>query len=314
MVATVNGIGSPVVKRPLPAPAFVAPAHDRAVERRRDDAWLRAAWHDPGSRVCVVNGSEVLVDPDRATPHWLPTTEAPPGERYLLGVDAGGKARFAVRAEHDFEGSHSMGLRAVTSTVSAPESGWLCHAVALAQWHATHTHCPRCGSSTEPSAGGAERLCTHDGSSHFPRVDPAMIVLVTDGGDRALLGRQDAWPAGRFSTLAGFVEPGESAEQAVRREVSEESDVVVDSVHLLASQPWPFPSSLMLAAEGHVLGSPEPHPDGDELAEVRWFSRADLSHSLKQGDVVVPGRLSISRWLIERWYGAELPDDGAAWR
>ena len=141
-----------------------------------------------------------------------------------------------------------------------------------------------------------------------------MIVLVTDDHDRALLGRQGSWQVGRFSTLAGFVEPGESAEQAVRREVLEEAGVVVDTVHLVASQPWPFPSSLMLGAEARVLGSPEPAPDGDELVEVRWFSRAELSAAVERGEVLVPGRLSISRWLIERWFGTGLPDDGAGWR
>lgn len=314
MVATVDDIGSSTVTRPQSAPAFVGEAHDRAVERRRDDSWLSEAWSDPRTRVLVVHGSVVLTTSTSGVPRWLPTSEAPPGERYLLGVDASGQARFAVRADDDLEDDHSTGLRALTSMVSSIESGWLCHAVALVQWHATHTHCPRCGTATEPSAAGAERRCPGDGSAHFPRVDPAMIVLVTDEQDRALLGRQHSWAAGRFSTLAGFVEPGEAAEQAVRREVSEEASVVVDSVHLLASQPWPFPSSLMLAAEAQVLGSPEPRPDGDELVEVRWFSRADLSGALARGEVMVPGRLSISRWLIERWYGAELPDDDAGWR
>lgn len=314
MVARAQGIGSLVVTSRHSAPAFVGEAHHRAVERRNDDFWLREAWHDPATRVLVVSGSEVLVEPTTEAPRWLATGDAPAGERYLLGVDESGRARFAVRTQDELADGQSKGLRALAATVSPPESGWLCHAVALAQWHAAHTHCPRCGTPTQPSTGGAERRCPRDGSAHFPRVDPAIIVLVTDADDRALLGRQHAWPVGRFSTLAGFVEPGEAAEQAVRREVLEEATVVVDSVHLLASQPWPFPSSLMLAAEAQVLGSPDAAPDGDELAEVRWFSRNDLSSAVVQGDVMVPGRLSISRWLIERWYGGELPDDGAGWR
>lgn len=314
MVARTDGVGSHLVTRPLPTPAFVGDGHDRAVEHRSDEAWLRGVWEDPATRVLVVSGSEVLVEPTSAEPRWLPTRESPAGERYLLGVDGSGRARFAVRPNDDLAEEPRKGLRALAATVSAAESGWLCHAVTLAQWHATNTYCPRCGTSTEPSAGGAERRCPRDGSAHFPRVDPAMIVLVTDAADRALLGRQHSWPVGRFSTIAGFVEPGEAAEQAVRREVREETNVVVDAVRLLASQPWPFPSSLMLGAEAQVMGSPKPRPDGDELAEVRWFSRTELSGALARADVMVPGRLSISRWLIERWYGAELPDDGAGWR
>jgi NAD+ diphosphatase len=139
-------------------------------------------------------------------------------------------------------------------------------------------------------------------------------VLVTDAGDRALLGRQDAWPLGRFSTLAGFVEPGESAEQAVVREVAEEASVAVDEVALVATQPWPFPSSLMVGAVAVAREASEPHPDGDELAEVRWFSRAELHDAVLDGSVMVPGPLSISRWLIDRWYGGELPDDRLGWR
>jgi NAD+ diphosphatase len=141
-----------------------------------------------------------------------------------------------------------------------------------------------------------------------------VIVLVTDAQDRALLGRQDVWPAGRFSTLAGFVEPGETAEQAVRREVAEEAGVIVEDVRLLATQPWPFPSSLMIAATAVADGSPDPRPDGVELAEVRWFSRDELAESVASGALAVPGQISISRWLIDGWYGGRLPDDGAGWR
>jgi NAD+ diphosphatase len=256
----------------------------------------------------------VLVDPESGDPRWLPTAQATGGERYLLGVDADGVARFAVRADAELEGVATKGLRDLAAAVSVDDTDWLCHAVALAQWHATHTHCPRCGSPTHLSAAGAERRCPQDGSAHFPRVDPAVIVLVTDARDRALLGRQGSWPDGRFSTLAGFVEPGESAEQAVRREVAEEADVVVGEVQLLVTQPWPFPSSLMIAAAAVVDGTPDPHPDGDELAEARWFSREELAGAVASGEVMVPGLISISRWLIDRWFGGDLPDDGAGWR
>lgn len=294
--------------------AFVSVVHERGVDRRNDEGWLAAAWDDAGSRSLIVVGSEVQVDPASGAPRWLPTAQVPAGERYLLGVDADGVARFAVRADIELKDVAAKGLRELAATASADDTAWLCHAVALAQWHGTHTHCPRCGSRTHLSAAGAERRCPQDGSAHFPRVDPAVIVLVTDARDRALLGRQGSWPAGRFSTLAGFVEPGESAEQAVRREVAEEAGVVVGEVKLLATQPWPFPSSLMIAAAAVVQGTLDPHPDGDELAEARWFSREELAGSVASGDVVVPGSISISRWLIDRWFGGDLPDDGAGWR
>jgi NAD+ diphosphatase len=262
----------------------------------------------------IVAAGKVHVDPETNEPLWLPTDEVPTGERYLLGIDSTDGVRFAVHVPADGELENSQGLRELAATASAAEAGWLCHAVALAQWHATHTHCPRCGEATEVSAAGAERNCPADGSTHFPRVDPAVIVLVTDAADRALLGRQQVWPAGRFSTLAGFVEPGETAEQAVQREVAEEARILVDDVRLRATQPWPFPSSLMIAATAVAAGSPDPHPDGVELAEARWFSREELTESVASGEVAVPGLISISRWLINGWFGGHLPDDGAGWR
>jgi NAD+ diphosphatase len=246
---------------------------------------------------------------------WLHPSSAPSGERYLLGVDADGRARFAVDASEPFESEAAgTGLREAAATASAEDAAWLCHAVALSQWHSTHTHCPRCGTPTVVTGAGATRRCPADGSMHFPRVDPAVIVLVTDDHDRALLGRQAAWPVGRFSTLAGFVEPGESAEQAVVREVAEEAGVDVTGVTLVGTQPWPFPSSLMLGAVATAGPEQQPRPDGDELAEVRWFSRDDLHDAVASGSVMVPGSISISRWLIDRWFQGDLPDDRRGWR
>jgi NAD+ diphosphatase len=291
--------------------ASIEHRHDRAVERRDDPEWLLEQWQCPTSLVVVVHGDQVIV---QGGSQWCAPSAAPRGERYLLGVDRDGRARFALHVTAPPPGAESTGLREVAATGSAEDAGWACHAVALSQWHATHTHCPRCGSATEVASAGSTRRCPADGSLHFPRVDPAVIVLVTDAGDRALLGRQDAWPLGRFSTLAGFVEPGESAEQAVVREVAEEASVAVDEVALVATQPWPFPSSLMVGAVAVAREASEPHPDGDELAEVRWFSRAELHDAVLDGSVMVPGPLSISRWLIDRWYGGELPDDRLGWR
>ncbi len=151
------------------------------------------------------------------------------------------------------------------------------------------------------------RECPTCRAAHFPRTDPAVIMLVTDADERALLGHQPRWPEGRFSTLAGFVEPGEPLEAAVRREVAEEVGIVVGEVTYAGSQPWPFPSSLMLGffASAHTT---DIGVDGVEIASARWFTRGQLAEAIAAGDVGLPGSLSISRWLIETWYGGALPD------
>jgi NAD+ diphosphatase len=168
--------------------------------------------------------------------------------------------------------------------------------VALTNWHATHTHCPRCGAVTRITQAGWSRHCDVDDSQHFPRTDPAVIVLLHDGGDRALLGRQPIWPVGRYSTIAGFVEAGESAEQAVHREVLEETGVTVDDVVYRASQPWPFPASLMLGYEARVTGGTVGAAD-NELEDVRWFTREEL----RTGHGTFPPSASIAHWLISGW-------------
>lgn len=295
---------------PQDAAAFVGRQHDRAVDRRGDEAWLHQQWQSPHARAVVVRGGLIVAG---SNSWWHSPASVPQGERYLLGVDPTGGARFAVHAPAVPDAA-GIGLREAAMSASTEDAAWLCHAVALSQWHATHTHCPRCGTPTVVTDAGATRRCPQDGSMHFPRVDPAVIVLVTDDEDRALLGRQAAWPAGRFSTLAGFVEPGESAEHAVIREVAEEAGVEVDDVQLVGTQPWPFPSSLMLGATATASHAQVPRPDGDELAEVRWFSRSELRDSVQSGSVMVPGPISISRWLIDRWFQDELPDDGVGWR
>jgi NAD+ diphosphatase len=291
---------------------FAAGHHNRAAEHRHDAVWLEQHWSAPESRALVVCADEVEVT-DAGVPQWIGTHDVPAGERYLLGLTGAGHARYAVAVEQPRGSASYVGLRSLVAAAD-DDADWLCHAVALAQWHRAHPFCPRCGHATEIAAGGAERLCPADGSEHFPRVDPAVIVLVTDDSDRALLGRQDAWPPGRFSTLAGFIEPGETAEQAVVREVFEESAVTVASVQLLATQPWPFPSSLMIGASARASGSPSPHADGHELSEVRWFTRRELRDAVAADSVMVPGPVSISRWLIDRWFGAELPDGRLGWR
>lgn len=191
--------------------------------------------------------------------------------------------------------------------------GLLTCGVALANWHTGHARCPRCGAATEPILAGWARSCPSCGVEHFPRTDPAVIMAVVDRADRILLGRQTGWPEKRFSTLAGFVEPGESLEAAVRREVAEEAGIVVGDVVYRGSQPWPFPSSLMVGFRASAL-STEITVDGAELARARWWTREEMALDLDTGELVLPPAVSIARRLIEDWYGSPLPDEGGPWR
>lgn len=309
-----------------PSPDDFSPLHDLALTRgsidrmtvrRADEGWLRERWADVRTRVIpVADGrAPAVTDNGLARLSWRSPQDAPSGERYLLGVGPGDTAYFAVRTHGLPSDEESGDLRRLASSVPADEAQLLAHAIALANWHAAHVRCPRCGEPTESVSAGAERRCAADGTLHFPRTDPAVIMLVTDPTDRALLGRQASWPSGRYSTLAGFVEPGESAEQAVIREVAEESGVIVTDVRYLGSQPWPFPASLMLGFMARATDQ-QPVADGDELSEVRWFSRDEYAEAIASGAVIAPGGISISRRLIERWFGSALPDapPDAVWR
>jgi NAD+ diphosphatase len=224
--------------------------------------------------------------------------DAPPAaERFFLGVDGDGTSYWSVVAELPRRlGVKPATLRDVGALLDDRDAGLFVAAVALANWHATHRRCPRCGTPTEAVDAGWVRRCPTDGSDHFPRTDPAVIVLVHDGGDSCLLGRQPSWPRGRYSTLAGFVEPGESLEQTVVREIREESGVTVDDIVYRGSQPWPFPASLMLGFEARAVSGDAGAAD-DELEDVRWFTRADL----RSGTPMLPPPASIAHWLITNW-------------
>ena len=296
---------------------------DRAAHHRSDSAWLARAWADPGTRVLTVWDGQALVrfgEPE-ASLVLLPSAQAPEGLRSFLGVDGDGRAYFSVLAPlpEPSDGAEPAGLRGAGALLGDRDAGLFTHAVALANWHATHTHCPRCGTPTDPIQSGHARRCPHDGSEHFPRTDPAVIMLVHDGGDRALLGRGPQWPAGRFSTLAGFVEPGESLEAAVAREVFEEVGVVVHDVRYVGSQPWPFPASLMLGFIARSASGAAITVDPVELVEAGWFTRDEVRRALDWTDDfaaadesgehrlrAIPARLSISRYLIDRWLAGEV--------
>ena len=199
-------------------------------------------------------------------------------------------------------------LREVGAALSDRDAGLATMAVGLVAWHRSLAHCPRCGAGLLVEESGWLLRCPLDASAHYPRTDPAVIVALVDASDRLLLAHATQWSPLRFSNVAGFVEPGESAEQAVRREVAEETGVLVGAVTYLGSQPWPFPASLMLAFRA-AAETTEVTADGVELSEARWFTRAGLLDDVDAGRVTLPGRTSIARLMIEDWFGGTLPGE-----
>jgi NAD+ diphosphatase len=284
---------------------------DRVTHRRNDREWIDAAWKDPRTRVLVVWHGQALVrlDDEQAELRFVAPEEAPDGIRLLLGQDRDGTVYFGVDAELPPApgGFQAMSLREVGTLLSDRDAGLLTHAVALANWHDTHTHCPVDGTPTVPDPGGHSTTCPADGTEHFPRTDPAVIMLVTDPEDRALLARNAAWPGRRVSILAGFVEAGESAEQAVIREVAEETGIRVTNVRYVASQPWPMPRSLMLGFRADAPAGQSIAVDQEELAEAHWFSREALLAAIGARELALPPSVSIARHIIESWYGGPLP-------
>ncbi len=284
---------------------------DRSAHLRTDEDWLGRAWADPVTRVVVVEHGQALCEfgAEQATLFFVAPAQAPAGVRLLLGVDDSGTAYFGVAGplpDPPRPGVRPAYLREAGPLLSDRDAGLLTHAVALANWHETFTHCPRCGTLTEPINSGHARKCPVDSSEHFPRVDPAMIVLVTDPEDRALLARNAMWPERRVSILAGFVEGGESAEQAVAREVAEETGIAVSAVTYLGSQPWPMPQSLMLGFRA-AAETTDIQVDADEIAEANWYSRDDVAAAIADGTLRLPPPVSIAHRIIETWYGRELP-------
>jgi NAD+ diphosphatase len=295
---------------------------DRATLRRADGAWVEAAWADPHSRVLVVSDSQALVRSVAGRPElvFVSSAEAPEGTKFLLGVDTDDVAYFGVsvpggvsRVRSGEDDVQPMSLRQVGALLSDRDAGLLTHAVALANWHDTHTHCPRDGTPTVPAPAGHLTTCPTDGSEHFPRLDPAVIMLVTDPDDRCLLARNALWPKGRMSVLAGFVEPGESAEHAVAREVFEETAITVGHIRYLGSQPWPMPRSLMLGFQAAAPAGQRITVDAEEIGEARWFTREEMLAAIGTGELAVAPTSSIARRLIEFWYGGELPDGPGSW-
>lgn len=233
------------------------------------------------------------------------------GERYFLGIDhQSEKSYFAWHSDEEIlPDAELRTLRQIGADLGAVEAELAVHAIALSQWHSSHPRCSRCGGVTRPDMGGALRVCEVDGSQHYPRTDPAIIVLVRDKEDRIALGRQNSWAPNRFSNFAGFVEPGESFEQCVLREVEEESGLELHSIGYLGSQPWPFPASIMVACEAIAADPAKTRPDGEEIVEIRWFSRQEMKDAINTGELALPPRISVSRRMIEYWYGKNAAED-----
>src|SRR4051794_4447939 len=273
--------------------------------RRADDTWLAERRADPASRAVVATSDGVLVDGD-GTPAAVGLAELPEdAETVLLGVDADGAAVFAAHPGAECGAAlrpdaAMVGLRDVAAMSALADANLPAHPTGLPNWHRRHRFCANCGNPTVSAEAGYVRVCPRCGTQHHPRTDPVVITLVHDD-DRVLLGRNANWPENRFSCLAGFVEPGESLEEAVAREVGEEAGITVSDVRYVSSQPWPFPASLMLGFEAAYSGG-EPHPHDRELEAVEWFTRDELRRAAAgEGDIAIPPPLAITRRLMDGW-------------
>ena len=294
---------------------FYAGGVDRVSHLRKDSAWLGARLVHATSRfVLVWRGQNLIAGHDGAEPHgvFLPphAIDADGKDIVLLGID-GDAAYFAVdlspmeaplEAIREAPVSAFIDLRRVGPLLPRQEGSLLAFARGMAYWHSRHRFCGVCGSPTMSEEAGHVRRCTNKacGAQHFPRTDPAVIMLVHDGSERCLLGRQAAWPQGMHSTLAGFVEPGESLEEAVAREVYEETRIELDSVTYHSSQPWPFPASLMLGFHAQAK-TREITVDKTELDDARWYERVWLLAHQDDEHFRLPRRDSIARRLLEDW-------------
>lgn len=296
--------------------AFTASAFDRATSLRERPEAVAAALADDRTRLLPMTGLQLGISAVAGAAYQLAwqqlggvrhlLTETP----FLLGRDAAGPV-FAARVDDAARLDAAFGeLREVAASLSRQEASLAAYARALAYWHDRHRFCGACGQPCAAEQGGHVRRCLACSQSHFPRTDPAVIVLITDG-DRCVLGRSPRLPARMYSTLAGFVEPGESLEDTVVREMAEEAGVEVGAPHYVGSQPWPFPASLMLGFVVRALSFDLHNRDG-ELEDVQWFSRDDLDRR-KERDIVLPFKLSIARSLIDGWrrgaFDALLNDD-----
>lgn len=278
---------------------------ERHAERRADPDLLATLTADPTTRALRIRGdrTDVVRDGERVALDLTPLAGDETPLAYLGDRDDG--THVVLVAGPTDPTARGETLRTVGVHLDDADGTLLATGLGLANWHATHTHCPRCGSPTRPHQAGWTRQCPRDESLHFPRTDPAVIMAVVDGADRLLLARGRGFTTTGMSVLAGFVEPGESFAAAVAREVEEEVGLRVIDVEYLGDQPWPFPSSLMVGFLARVEDGPLRMQE-DEIEAARWFTREELAAQVAAEEVHISGRLSIARHLIEHWYGGPI--------
>lgn len=305
----------------LAAVALSRPGLGRHAERRTEPDLVATLLADPVTRVLELHGDRAAVEEHPSgTRLALRAPQAGDGAHLVLflGQEAAGPAYLAVAlparqetaqetGQESAQDAALRGLRQVGADLPDLDATVFVTALSLANWHATHPRCPRCGAATEPVQAGWLRRCPQDDSEHYPRTDVAVIMSVVDDHDRLLLARGVGWPEGRFSVLAGFLEPGEAMAAAVAREVREEVGLEVTDVEYLGDQPWPFPSSIMVGFTARAVGS-RLRLQESEIAQARWFSREEYRAELEAGSMIVSSRLSIARRLVERWLGQDLDE------
>lgn len=302
----------------LPSLSLSRGGLDRHSELRTEPGLVEVLLDDPATRVLELVGGRAEVDEIDANGdegqlvlrYRPPTPTDRDGFVAYLGHDAptGGTAYVLSVAEESATATDDprrRGLRAVGARLGDLDAGVLTTATGLANWHARHGFCPRCGSPTEAAHSGWIRVCPIDESEHYPRTDPAVIMSVIDDHDRLLLARGVGFAPQGMSVLAGFVEPGESLASAVEREVLEEVGVTVSDVAYLGDQPWPFPSSLMIGFTARAVTT-ELTLQESEIEAARWFDRDEFTRALADGSLRISNRISIARRLVEHWYGAEI--------
>ncbi len=289
---------------------------DRADILRGDDHLFTDRFKAGDSAIILFSSGDIITN-DKGTPHWFNTdivSSIKVGNLIFLGLD-GNQARYAADIDTipaSLEGYRPMNLRSLAMQYDIPGAdagllGIIAQARATLNWHASHVFCSKCGAETMMVRGGYERKCTVErcGASHFPRTDPVVIMLAVKD-DRVLLGRSPHFPSGMFSALAGFMEPGETIEEAVRRELMEEAGIKTSDVAIIANQPWPFPSSLMIGCIATAI-SEDIHLDDDELDDARWFTAGDLrqiTRGQQRGeptDIIVPPPFAIAHTLLKYW-------------
>ena len=287
---------------------------DRAAHLRTDQAWLDTAFTSPDVLIFLMRDGLPLMEVSGQALVWLgPEVQRLGGhdERVFLGKDKAGAPIFAVQMPKTFrlEGSLLEGagtftdMRAAASSLPLMQSNLASTARSILEWHRSHRFCSKCGAESAPAEAGWKRVCPACGAEHFPRTDPVAIMLATHG-DKCLLGRQASWPAGFWSALAGFVEPGETFEQAAARELEEEAGIKADpsKVEYLFCQPWPFPSSLMIGLLIEAQTT-EISVAQDELEAARWITRAEARQVLagEHPEIYAPMPMAVAHHILKAW-------------